>query len=90
MSGEVVLMTLLGGIGTVFGPIVGAVIDQAIENYFAQAGAWVTIITGAIFVACVLLFRRGVVGVLGAMFQRRMAGLARAPSASQLQPAPRV
>jgi len=88
MSGEVVLMTLLGGIGTVFGPIVGAVIDQAIENYFAQAGAWVTIITGAIFVACVLLFRRGVVGVLGAMFQRRMAGLAPPSATSELQPAP--
>jgi branched-chain amino acid transport system permease protein len=90
MSGEVVLMTLLGGIGTVFGPIVGAVIDQAIENYFAQVGAWVTIITGAIFVACVLLFRRGIVGVIGGMFQRRMASLSPAPTASALQPAPRT
>ena len=88
MSGEVVLMTLLGGIGTVFGPIVGAVLDQAIENYFAQLGAWVTIITGAIFVACVLLFRRGIVGVIGAMFQRRMENLSTTPSTGALQAAP--
>jgi branched-chain amino acid transport system permease protein len=62
MSGEVVLMTLLGGLGTIFGPVVGAFIIIAMENYLAQLGAWVTIVQGAIFVVCVLTFRRGVVG----------------------------
>jgi branched-chain amino acid transport system permease protein len=62
MSGEVVLMTLVGGLGTVFGPVVGAVIIVGMENYFARFGEWVTVIQGVIFVACVLLFRRGVVG----------------------------
>ena len=62
MSGEVVLMTLLGGLGTVFGPVVGAAIIITMENYLAQLGAWVTVVQGAIFVACVLAFRRGVIG----------------------------
>jgi len=62
MSGEVVLMTLLGGMGTVFGPVVGAAIIITMENYLAQLGAWVTVAQGAIFVVCVLTFRRGVVG----------------------------
>jgi branched-chain amino acid transport system permease protein len=62
MSGEVVLMTLLGGLGTIFGPVVGAFIIIAMENYLAQLGAWVTVVQGAIFVICVLTFRRGVVG----------------------------
>jgi len=61
-SGEVVLTTLLGGLGTVFGPAMGAVIVTAMENYLAQAGAWVTVIQGAIFMVCVLAFRRGVIG----------------------------
>ena len=65
MSGEVVLMTLLGGLGTVFGPVVGAFIIITLENYLAQLGAWVTIVQGGIFVICVLTFRRGVVGELG-------------------------
>src|SRR3990172_9023562 len=65
MSGEVVLMTLLGGLGTVFGPLVGALIIISMENYLAQLGAWVTIVQGVIFVICVLTFRRGVVGELG-------------------------
>ncbi|MFY7960137.1 MAG: branched-chain amino acid ABC transporter permease [Elsteraceae bacterium] len=73
MSGEVVLMTLLGGIGTVFGPIVGAAVVIAIQNYFAEAGAWVTIITGGIFVVCVLAFRRGIVGELGALVTKKTA-----------------
>jgi branched-chain amino acid transport system permease protein len=64
MSGEVVLMTLLGGLGTVFGPVVGALIVVTLENYLAQLGAWVTVVQGAIFVVCVLTFRRGVVGEL--------------------------
>jgi len=65
MSGEVVLMTLLGGLGTVFGPVVGAFIIITLENYLAQLGAWVTIVQGVIFVICVLTFRRGVVGEIG-------------------------
>ncbi len=62
MSGEVVLMTLLGGMGTIYGPVVGAVLLVAMQNYLAQYGQWVTVIQGAIFVICVLLFRRGIVG----------------------------
>src|SRR4029079_3263904 len=65
MSGEVVLMTLLGGMGTIFGPVIGAFAITAIENYFSGFGQWVTIITGVIFVICVLAFRRGIVGELG-------------------------
>ena len=64
MSGEVVLMTLLGGLGTVFGPVVGAFVIVGLENYLAQLGAWVTVVQGAIFVVCVLTFRRGIVGEL--------------------------
>ncbi len=64
MSGEVVLMTLLGGMGTVFGPLVGAAIIVTMQNYLATFGAWVTIIQGIIFVLGVLLFREGIVGVL--------------------------
>ena len=70
MSGEVVLMTLLGGLGTVFGPVVGAFIVIALENYLAQLGAWVTVVQGAIFVVCVLTFRRGVVGELARILRR--------------------
>jgi branched-chain amino acid transport system permease protein len=65
-SGEVVLTTLLGGLGTVFGPVVGAVVVTAMENYLAQFGSWVTVTQGAIFVLCVLAFRRGIVGEIGA------------------------
>ena len=65
MSGEVVLMTLLGGLGTVFGPVVGAFVLTSMENYLAQAGAWVTVIQGVIFVACVVAFRRGIIGEIG-------------------------
>ena len=62
MSGEVVLMTLLGGMGTIFGPAIGALLVVTLNNYLAGFGSWVTIIIGAIFVACVLAFRRGIVG----------------------------
>ena len=65
MSGEVVLMTLLGGIGTVFGPVVGALVFGTLETYLAQFGDWVTVTQGAIFIVCVLAFRRGIVGELG-------------------------
>jgi branched-chain amino acid transport system permease protein len=61
-SGDVVLMTLVGGLGTIFGPVVGALALTTMENYLAQFGAWVTVTQGAIFVVCVLLFRRGVIG----------------------------
>ena len=64
MSGEVVLMTLLGGMGTVFGPLVGAAVIVTMQNYFAGFGAWVTVLQGVIFVVSVLLFREGIVGVL--------------------------
>jgi branched-chain amino acid transport system permease protein len=80
MSGEVVLMTLLGGMGTIFGPVVGAFTIIGIENYLSEGitvfgvtfGAqWVTVITGVIFVICVLAFRRGLVGELSAWWARR-------------------
>jgi branched-chain amino acid transport system permease protein len=70
MSGEVVLMTLLGGLGTVFGPVVGAFLLITVEHYLAQLGAWVTIVQGAIFVVCVLAFRRGVVGEVARLLRR--------------------
>ncbi|MFM7347703.1 MAG: branched-chain amino acid ABC transporter permease [Tagaea sp.] len=62
MSGEVVLMTLVGGLGTVFGPALGAAVIVTMQNYLAHLGAWVTVVQGAIFVVCVLAFRRGIVG----------------------------
>ena len=89
MSGLVVLMTLVGGLGTLTGPIVGAVLIVALENklgelgtlladvttieWFRSLGESVTIVTGFIFILCVLAFRRGIVGELGALFKRRPA-----------------
>ncbi len=70
MSGEVVLMTLLGGMGTVFGPILGAALVVGLQNYGADLGEWVTVITGSIFVVCVLAFRRGIVGEFNALFRK--------------------
>jgi branched-chain amino acid transport system permease protein len=70
MSGEVVLMTLLGGLGSVFGPVAGAVILVTLENYLSSLGSWVTVIQGVIFVVCVLVFRRGVVGELTLLLKR--------------------
>ena len=72
MSGEVVLMTLVGGLGTVFGPVVGALAVLGMENYLAQLGAWVTIVQGAIFVVCVLTFRRGLVGELARFLKKSL------------------
>jgi len=63
---EVVLMTLVGGMGTFYGPVVGALIVVSMQNYLAQFGEWVTVIQGVVFVACVLAFRRGIVGELAA------------------------
>jgi branched-chain amino acid transport system permease protein len=62
MSGEIVLMTLVGGLGTIFGPVVGAFVIIAMQQYLAGFGQWVTVIQGVIFVACVLTFRRGIIG----------------------------
>jgi branched-chain amino acid transport system permease protein len=61
-SGEAVLMTILGGIGTLWGPVAGAAVIINLQNYLANLGGWSTIATGAIFVICVLAFRRGIVG----------------------------
>jgi branched-chain amino acid transport system permease protein len=91
MSGEVVLMTLVGGMGTVFGPIVGAGIIITMQNYLAGFGEWVLVIQGAIFVVTVLLFRRGIVGeimALGQYLQRRGRSLpATAGATAQEHPA---
>jgi branched-chain amino acid transport system permease protein len=73
MSGEVVLMTLVGGLGTLLGPVVGAFIIATMETYLAQTGSWVTIIEGVIFVICVLTFRRGIVGVIAPYVTGRRA-----------------
>jgi len=70
MSGEVVLMNLLGGMGTIFGPVVGAGIIVWTENALSGAGSWVTVTQGVIFVACVLAFRRGIVGEIAALIKR--------------------
>src|SRR5690348_7120072 len=77
MSGEVVLMTLVGGLGTILGPVVGAFLLTAMQHYLAQLGSWVTVVQGVIFVFCVLVFRRGVVGVIASY-----AAGARHPSAT--------
>jgi branched-chain amino acid transport system permease protein len=72
MSGEVVLMTLVGGVGTLFGPIVGAAVIITLQNELAdKVGSWVQVILGVIFVLCVLVFRRGIVGEIGALIERR-------------------
>jgi branched-chain amino acid transport system permease protein len=70
MSGEVILMTLIGGMGTIFGPVVGAVFFITIENYLSQTGSWVLVAEGAIFVVSVLAFRRGMVGELSRLLKR--------------------
>jgi branched-chain amino acid transport system permease protein len=72
MSGEIVLMTLVGGLGTVFGPVVGAFVIIAMQQYLAGFGQWVQVIQGAIFVACVLTFRRGVIGELAHFLRRSL------------------
>ncbi len=72
-NGEVVLMTVLGGVGTLLGPVVGAFIVVAIQSYFAEFGALVTVIQGVVFVVMVLAFRRGIVGELAHALPRRLA-----------------
>ena len=70
MSGEVVLITLVGGMGTIFGPIAGAFVIVAMESYLAPFGAWVTIIQGSVFVVCVIVFRDGIVGMISRWIRR--------------------
>ena len=72
MSGEVVLMTLVGGLGTIFGPMVGAFVILVMQFKLAPIGEWVLVIQGAIFVTCVLLFRRGIVGELANILRIRL------------------
>ncbi|MBN9040332.1 MAG: branched-chain amino acid ABC transporter permease [Rhizobiales bacterium 62-47] len=72
MSGEIVLMTLVGGLGTVFGPVVGAFVIIAMQQYLAGFGQWVTVIQGLVFVVCVLTFRRGIIGELAHYFRRSL------------------
>ena len=69
MSGEVVLMTLVGGLGTIFGPVVGSFVILLMQYKLAIVGEWVLVIQGVIFVSCVLLFRRGIVGEIAARFK---------------------
>jgi branched-chain amino acid transport system permease protein len=82
MSGEILLMTFLGGVGTLYGPVVGAFIVVAMQNYLAALGQWVTVIHGLIFVLCVLAFRRGIVGELIEFWHRRR----QAPSSAEAAP----
>jgi len=72
MSGEVVLMTLVGGLGTVFGPVAGAFVIVAMQNYLNALEQWVTVIQGVIFVVCVLLFRRGLIGEIANYFRIKL------------------
>jgi branched-chain amino acid transport system permease protein len=72
MSGEIVLMTLVGGLGTVFGPVLGAITMVSMENYLAQTGQWVTVIQGMVFVVVVLLFRRGIIGELARLLRIKL------------------
>jgi branched-chain amino acid transport system permease protein len=71
-SGEVVLMTLLGGVGTVLGPLAGAFTVVTLQSELSSVGSWITVIIGGIFVVCVLLFRRGFVGELGRLLKRQL------------------
>ena len=72
MSGEVVLMTLVGGLGTLFGPVLGAFFIITLENYLTTIGQWVFVVQGLIFVVCVLLFRRGIIGELANLLRIKL------------------
>lgn len=72
MSGEVVLMTLLGGMGTLFGPVVGALLTASLEHFLASFGAWIYIVQGTVFALCVLIFRRGLIGEINLRFNTRL------------------
>jgi branched-chain amino acid transport system permease protein len=88
MSGEVVLMTLVGGLGTVLGPVVGAFFLTAMQHYLAQLGSWVTVVQGVIFVFCVLVFRRGIVGVIASYAADRRNPPGISPEASAVTDKP--
>jgi hypothetical protein len=81
-------MTLIGGIGTILGPVIGAFFLTTMENYLAQAGSWVTIIEGIIFVICVLTFREGIVGVIAPYAMGRRARLEPVPEEIEIEEAP--
>ncbi|WP_203075385.1 branched-chain amino acid ABC transporter permease [Falsiroseomonas ponticola] len=72
MSGEVVLMSLVGGLGTIFGPVAGAAVIVTMQTYLAEFGAWVLVIQGVIFIAAVLAFRRGLVGEIGNLLKVKL------------------
>jgi branched-chain amino acid transport system permease protein len=72
MSGEVILMTLVGGLGTLFGPVAGAFFVVTLENYLTTIGQWVLVVQGVIFVVCVLLFRRGIIGELAHLLRIKL------------------
>jgi branched-chain amino acid transport system permease protein len=72
MSGEVVLMSLVGGLGTIFGPVIGAATIITLQNYLAEFGAWVLVMQGVIFIACVLAFRRGILGEIAARLRVKL------------------
>jgi branched-chain amino acid transport system permease protein len=87
LSGEVVLMTLLGGMGTFAGPVVGAFAIIGLQNFLAdRVGSWVTVIIGAIFVFCVVAFRRGIIGELQAWQQKRLRAKSSSPDSSATRP----
>jgi len=72
MSGDVVLMTLIGGLCTLWGPVAGAAVIMAMQNYLADLGAWVLFVQGFIFVVCVMAFRRGIVGEVSNWFKKSL------------------
>ena len=81
-SGEAVLMTRVGGMGTIFGPLVGAAVIVSLEHYLSGLGSWVTLVMGLIFMACVLMFREGIVGSIKSFWnwsQTRSEHLAKLP-----------
>jgi branched-chain amino acid transport system permease protein len=88
MSGDVILMTLLGGMNSVFGPIIGVVLISALYHYFDALGGWVTIMVGTVFILCVLVFRRGVVGQIRHILVAHGATTARPPIDRKAQNAP--
>lgn len=72
MSGEPILMALVGGVGTVFGPLVGAAVITTLQNYLVSAGSWATVIQGLIFIVCVMTFRAGIVGTIANRIRRSL------------------
>jgi branched-chain amino acid transport system permease protein len=77
MSGEVVLMVLIGGLGSFIGPVVGALVVVGLESYLAHLGGWVMVVQGAVFVLCVLMFREGIVGMQLTQLRRLLQRLRR-------------